>query len=141
MAEYKDKNGTTRVGDFLRGLGDVGKPILQAAAGLTGQQWLNNIASQITTSKELQQEHKQLALELYKQDIEDTKNARNNETARDISQYSSWMSKNVHEIIAFVIIGGWISTWFLDVKIDSKDVLQAVLLILGYLYGRTKPQN
>ena len=33
-----------------------------------------------------------------------------------------------------IILEGW-------VRAIKKDVLQAVLLILGYLYGRTKPQN
>ena len=141
MSKYKDKNGTTKVGDFLRSLGDVGKPILQAAGGLTGQAWLTNIAGQITTSKELNEQQKSIALEYHKSDLLDVQNARDNETLRDNNINSTWLSKNIHELIALVVIGAWISTWFMnlpDVVMIAKD---AVMLILGYLYGRTKPQS
>jgi len=76
MGQYKDENGTTRVGDLLRNLGDVGKPILKAAAGLTGQAWLSNVADGITTSKEIKEEQKKLAFELLELDTADRANAR-----------------------------------------------------------------
>jgi len=141
MGKYKDEHGKTKVGAFLQGLGDVGKPILQAAAGLTGQGWLNNIAAQISTSKDISEAQKSLALELFKLDIEDVKNARDNETQRDISEHSSWLSKNIHELIALVVVGFWIITWFKATVIDENTIIQAVLLILGYLYGRSQPQK
>lgn len=141
MGEYKKENGTTRVGDFLRGLGDVGKPILKAAAGFTGQEWLNKIAEGITTSKELKEEEKQRAISYYELDLRDTQNARYNETERDNSQYSSWLSKNIHEIIALCFALPFVATWFLEGGSVPEMASEAVMLILGYLYGRSKPQQ
>jgi len=141
MGTYKDENGKTRVGQFLQGLGDVGKPILEAAAGLTGQPWLNNIAGLISTSKEVSEEQKKIAVSMYQLDLQDTQDARANETARDTNEYSSWLSKNIHEIIALVVIGCWMVTWFVKVVIDPIIISSAVMLILGYLYGRTQPEG
>lgn len=76
MGKYKDDKGTTRVGDLLRGLGDIGKPILTAAGELTGQEWLTKVADGITTSKELKEEQKRALNELIKLDVADLANAR-----------------------------------------------------------------
>ncbi len=141
MGKYKDDNGTTRVGDLLRDLGDVGKPILEAAGSLTGRPWLNKIASSITTSKELDDQQRQAALYMHAEDLKDVQNARDNETARDSSQYSSWLSKNIHEIIAIGFCGAWVVTWFVDLPTAGEKASDAVMLILGYLYGRSKPQQ
>lgn len=72
--------------------------------------------------------------------LEDTQDARVNETARDISENSSFLSKNVHEIIALAVVGAWLVSWYLKPKIDYGEITSIVSLILGYLYGRTKPQ-
>jgi hypothetical protein len=107
MGQYKDEHGKTRVGDLLRNLGDVGKPILQAAAGLTGQAWISNIAEGITTSKEIKEDQKKLALELAKLDRQDAANERENVTARWKSDMTSdsWLSKNVRPLI---LIWSWL---------------------------------
>ncbi len=138
---YKEENGTTRVGDLLRGLGDVGKPILEAAGSLTGQPWLNAIAGKINTSKELKEEQKQAALRMHSEDLKDVQNARDNETARDNNENSSWLSKNIHEMIAILFCVAWITTWFIDMPTEAHRASDAVMLILGYLYGRSKPQS
>lgn len=79
--------------------------------------------------------------ELEKEYLKDVQNARDNETARDIDPNSSWLSKNIHELIAISLIGAWVVTWWVSATIDQEDVRTAVMLILGYLYGRTKPQK
>lgn len=142
MGKYKEDNGTTRVGDLLRGLGDIGKPILEAASSLTGNEWLSSISNSITTSKELKEEQKQAALSLYIEDLKDVQSARDNETLRDSDENSSWLSKNIHEMIAIVITVSWIVTWFIEIDQDIRlQITSAVMLIYGYLYGRTKPQS
>ena len=73
---YKEENGTTRVGDFLRSLGKAGKPILDIAAGLTGQEWLGKIADGIKTSSDLGDAEKAHALELHLSDAKDRAGAR-----------------------------------------------------------------
>lgn len=84
---------------------------------------------------------RELALGILDLEFKDVQNARDNETARDISQYSSFLSKNIHEIIALTVIGSWIITWFLETRVEDGIIASAVMLILGYLYGRTKPQD
>lgn len=119
MGEYKDKNGTTRVGDFLRSLGDVAKPVLNAAGGLTGQQWLTNMASNITTSQELKEEQKRIAFSLLELDYKDLENAREQNTKIQQSENASWIAKNlpyffdsfiliVWAAITFYIVGHWV---------------------------------
>ena len=107
MGKYKEENGTTRVGDLLRNLGDVGKPILQAAAGLTGQAWLANVADGITTSKEIKEDQKKLASELAALDLQDAADDRKNVTDRWKSDMTSdsWLSKNVRPM---VLLWSWL---------------------------------
>ena len=92
-------------------------------------------------------------IELYLKDVD---SARTNETKRDISENSSWLSKNIHEIIALQFVVGWfvmiciLFNLFLKKSINLNELVtllaatgikDMVLLILGYLYGRTKPQK
>jgi len=95
-------------------------------------------------------------VELEKEYLKDVQNARDNETARDIDPNSSWLTKNIHEIIALQFVIGWfLLLWFVinkfmagEVTINQLVLILAatglkdmVLLILGYLYGRSKPQK
>jgi len=118
------------------------------------------IAKKIITGSNKSAEEKRALLtahsELEKEYLKDVQNARDNETARDISPNSSWLSKNIHEIIAIQFVAGWfIVLWFvIDLFVSGKITVtemvlilaatglkDMVLLILGYLYGRTKPQR
>ena len=90
---------------------------------------------------ELENERMEIENELFRLEAEDVQNARDNETARDISENASFLSKNIHEIIALMVVGTWVFTWFFKTEISQSDLVGVVTLILGYLYGRTKPQN
>jgi hypothetical protein len=144
MGDYKDKHGVTRVGAFLKGLGDVGKPILKAAAGLTGQQWLSTVADGINTSKEIKKEEKEYLLELMKHDqIEQQEVSKrwNNDMVSD-----SWLSKNIRPLsVAFLTFIVSLMC-ILDMSIDSVDIkdswinLWQILLMTcigGYFGSRT----
>lgn len=88
--------------------------------------------------------------------LKDVQDARDNETKRDTSEYSSWLSKNIHEIIAILFVAGWFLILYFLIKLFLQEAItlnqlimilaatgikDMVLLILGYLYGRTKPQK
>lgn len=127
---------------------------------LPGGSILSKIGNKITSSNELTKQNKQEALlmlhEEAKMYLEDVQNARNNETERDVSKYSSWLTKNIHEIIAIQFVVGWflmiifVFHLFLNQRINLNELVillaatgikDMVLLILGYLYGRSKPQS
>lgn len=135
------------------------------AGDLSGNTLLQKVGDKIKGSTELTAEQKELALlklqndfELNKAYLQDVQNARDNETARDTSEHSSWLSKNIHEIIALLVVGGFMVMvygifavyFFSPKKIDLQDIkllfeifglTSIVTLILGYLYGRSKPQS
>lgn len=138
MKTYKEENGKTRVGDFLRGLKDVGKPILQAAGSLTGQAWLTTIAGKIKTSNELDSEQRVLANELIRIDLDDLKNARSRDVKIQESQNSSILAKNVGYIIDIVLItllvGIVVSLFKLEIPDGNGDILYMVLgVAIGYV--------
>ena len=67
MPKYKDKNGTTRVGDALRWLLKQGKEVapelLKIAGNVTGIEALDVLASKIGADEKLSEADKQLLLE------------------------------------------------------------------------------
>ena len=67
---YKDKNGTTRVGDALRWLvargKDVAPEILDIAANITGIESLNKLSDKIKSDWQLSEADKQMLLALLK---------------------------------------------------------------------------
>ena len=93
MGDYKDKNGTTKVGDFLRTLGPVGSKILRSAGSLTGQPWLNAIAGALGANSEITEQQRQQAQELLSQDIADLANARQHDVDIQTSEHSTWVAK------------------------------------------------
>jgi len=103
MGKYKDEKGTTRIGDILRGMGDVGKPILAAAGKLTGQPWLNAIADGIKSSSDIKGEQKRALFEMLKLDVADRKDSRNMNVEIQKSKNASWLSKNIVPMLAIVL--------------------------------------
>lgn len=138
MGERK-KFKDSKLGKFLRKVGsDVGNIAddLLPDKGLLGL-----VKNLIIKDNTMKPEDKKMALEMLNAELKDTQNARDNETARDTSEYSSFLSKNIHEIIAICVIGGWMTSWYYKPLIDYREITGAVMLILGYLYGRSKPQS
>jgi len=79
--------------------------------------------------------------DMSKEYLLDVQNARDNETTRDTDPNASFLSKNIHEMIALLVVGGWMVSWFIKTEITQADLIGVVTLILGYLYGRSKPQK
>jgi len=107
MGEFKEEHGKTRVGAFLKNIGNIADPILKAVGNLTGFEALNVISDLIVTDKELSAEQKQEAVSLIQLDRADLINARENNTLIQESQFSSWMDKTIPFIIDLFILMIW----------------------------------
>lgn len=132
------KKNKTKLGEFLQTIGGGALDVVKGIA--TGKDPFSAILSAVAGSI-ISPEDGDLALKFHQEDLKDVQNARSNETVRDTSEFSGWLSKNIHELIALVVIGAWIITWFVKSVLPPTEITGAVMLILGYLYGRTKPQT
>ena len=145
---YKEKNGTTRVGDALRWLAKQGKTIapeiLNLAGNVTGIEGLNKLSDAISKDKELTEIDKQLLLAELQQDVIEMQEV----TKRwqyDMSS-DSWLSKNIRPLsLAFLTL-----TLFIYIILDSSikgfiisdnwiDLLSSLLLLVygGYFGARS----
>ncbi len=95
---YKEEHGTSRVGDFLRGIGksDTLGKILGVAGNIATGDWGGAIGI-ITGSKELTGPQKQLALKELEKDMVETQEITKRWEA-DMSS-DSWLAKNVRPIV------------------------------------------
>ena len=115
---YKEKNGTTRVGDSLRWLASQGKNIapelLDIAGAITGIKGLESLANKINGNIELSESDKlmlQANIEMDKQDIISVTDRWKSDMTSD-----SWLSKNIRPLtLAFLLV-----CMFLFVMLDSS---------------------
>ena len=142
---YKEIHGTTRVGDFLRGLGKsklLGK-VLDAGLELATGSPKEALKTILTNSDELSKEEMQYALDLLKLDLEEQK-AISNRWEFDMSS-DSWLSKNIRPLVLAYLTSCTTIIIILDsaqalfVKDSWIDLLQSLLLtvIFAYFGGRT----
>ena len=94
MGKHKDEHGKTRVGVFLKGLGEVADPLLKVAADLTGVEALDALSDAITTDKELSIEDKKEAQRLLKIDLDEVTKRWEHESKSD-----SWLPKNIRPLM------------------------------------------
>ena len=148
MAKYRDKNGTTRVGDALRWLVRQGKEVapelIQLAGNITGIDSLKQLSKKIKESDKLSEIDKQILLEELRYDMLEMQEV----TKRwqyDMSS-DSWLSKNIRPLtLAFLT-----ATLFIYIILDSSiqgfkiddnwiDLLSSLLLLVygGYFGART----
>ena len=115
---YKEKNGTTRVGDALRFLAKQGKgfapELLEIAGNLTGVKALEKLGDAIKGDKAISKEDKDLLLQELQYDMQlETEITRRWEA--DL-QSDSWASKNIRPYtLAFLLI-----CMFVFVMLDSS---------------------
>jgi len=97
---YKEKNGTTRVGDSLRWLVDKGgivaPELLDIAGSLTGVKALSALGDKISGSSELSETDKKMLLAQIEMDKEDMINI-SNRWKYDMES-DSFLSKNIRPI-------------------------------------------
>jgi hypothetical protein len=117
---YKEKNGTTRVGDSLRWLVDKGSVVapelLDIASSLTGVKALSALGNKISGSTELSETDKKMLLAQIEMDKEDMINI-SNRWKYDM-QSDSFMSKNIRPYtLAFLTFA-----MFLFIILDSSNI-------------------
>jgi len=148
MAKYRDKNGTTRVGDALRWLVKQGKEVapelIQLAGNITGIDSLKQLSKKIKESDKLSEIDKQILLEELRYDMLEMQEV----TKRWISdnQTESYLTRNIRPLtLAFLT-----ATLFIYIILDSSiqgfkiddnwiDLLSSLLLLVygGYFGART----
>ena len=142
MGDYKKKNGTTRVGDFLRSINF--SKALDVVAKLTSGDVSGAIKELSDNSNELTQEQREVALELVKLDMkaqEDVTNRWKYDMESD-----NWLSKNVRPLalifltVATVLIAISDSmNWNFNVDNSWIDLLKTLLITVytAYFAGRS----
>ena len=132
---YKERNGTTRVGDALRWLTEQGKnlapEILDIAGTVTGVEGLNRLSDKINGSTELSDFDKKMLNEQLKLDIQEMKSI-SSRWKSDMTS-DSFASKNIRPYtLAFLTIS---LTLFiiLDSSGDSFKVDEAWINLLKNL--------
>lgn len=140
MGKFKEKHGHSRLKEVLNDLGDVGKPILSLLGEtIPNAGILTKVASKITTSKELEQQKKDELLNLVSIIADDLDSAREHNTDIQISQFSSWMAKNVPYMLDLFIsiIWGFVTVFIVaqTFKLIHTDV--DLVPVLGIYSGIT----
>lgn len=145
---YKERNGTTRVGDALRWLVKQGKNvapnILDAAGSITGIDSLKDLAKQIEGSTQISEADKELLLEELRYDMLEMQET----TKRWVSdnQTDSYLTRNIRPLTLAFLTATLFIYIILDsslegFKIDSNwiDLLSSLLLLVygGYFGMRS----
>lgn len=142
MGDYKKKNGTSRVGDFLRSINF--SKALDVVAKLSSGDVSGAIKELSDNSNELTQEQREVALELVKLDMkaqEDVTNRWKYDMESD-----NWLSKNVRPLalifltVATVLIAISDSmNWNFNVDTSWIDLLKTLLITVytAYFAGRS----
>tara|TARA_R110002051_G_scaffold306246_2_gene376672 strand:+ start:1085 stop:1603 length:519 start_codon:yes stop_codon:yes gene_type:complete len=118
---YKERNGSTRVGDFLRGVGGVAPEILEIASKIIpGAGGLSVLAERIKGTDSMSELDKEIALRELDLDMAEAEQVTRRWEADMHSD--SWLSKNVRPLtLAFVILST-ITIIVLDSSLDTFTV-------------------
>ncbi len=142
MGDYKKKNGTSRVGDFLRSINF--SKALDVVAKLTSGDVSGAIKELSDNSNELTQEQREVALELVKLDMKAQEDVTNR--WRYDMESDNWLSKNVRPLalifltVATVLIAISDSmNWNFNVDTSWIDLLKTLLITVytAYFAGRS----
>ena len=142
MGDYKKKNGTTRVGDFLRSI-NFSKAI-EVIAKVTSGDIKGAIKELSENSSELTQEQREVALELVKLDMKAQEDVTNR--WRYDMESDNFLSKNVRPLalifltVATVLIAISDSmNWNFNVDNSWIDLLKTLLITVytAYFAGRS----
>lgn len=153
---YKEKHGTTRVGDFLRKIKGVAPEILNVAGAITGVDTFNKLGSMIENDEKLSKEQKELALaelELdikeYQLQVEDRDSARK----RQVEIAKSGKKDLLYNVAGFIGLGVFAfvvySIIFLEVPKDNKEIFihligiveGVALSIFGFFFGTSDTEK
>jgi len=144
MGKYKDKNGTTKVGDFLRGVKNVAPDILNLAGNITGIEVLGVLGDKIKGSDTLTPIEKETALKLLEIDKAEMEEVTKRWQA-DLNSDNS-LSKNVRPLVMMFLTVSMaifiiVDSSFKDFKVreDWISLLSSLLLLVygAYFGGRS----
>jgi len=131
MAKYKEENGTTRVGDFLRDL-DLAKSIEVVGSLATGN--IKGAIDAITGAESISPEQREHALKVMQLDIEEMKSV--SKRWESDMKSDSYLSKNVRPmslifltITTVVLI--YIDSFNMRVEVPSEWIELLKSLLLG----------
>lgn len=133
--KYKDKNGTTRVGDALRWLVKQGKNVspelLDLASGITGIKQLSSLGDVIRGDKDLSPEDKTLLLQEMENDmvemVEVTKRL-----GMDNEHTITRLVRPVSYLAMFIL---FLSVVLLDGNVGCFEVEEAYIPVIQSLFG------
>lgn len=131
---YKDLNGTTRVGDFLRSIGksNLLEKVLGSASDLITGDVKGAIQNILRSSDELTPEQRIHALKLLESDVKE-----NEEVSKrwDYDMKSdSWLSKNIRPLVLAYLVFCTTIYIILDSSIEAFNVAEHwVTLLTGLL--------
>lgn len=144
MGNYKEENGTTRVGDFLRKAKGVAPDLLNLVGNVTGVDMLKNIGNHIKGDTSLSREDKETALKLLELDIIEAQEV-SKRWSSDM-QSDSYLSKNVRPLtlmflilfMSFIIVTDSKTEWNFEVRESYITLLESLLLtvIVAYFGSR-----
>jgi len=145
---YRERNGSTRVGDALRWLAKQGKTIapelLDIAGSITGIDALEKLGEKISGEKTLTEFDKKMLIEQIELDKEEFKSISNRWSSDMVSD--SWLSKNIRPLSLGFLTFSAVLLVFIDagsinfeVSEDWISLLQILLLTIysAYFGGRT----
>lgn len=136
MGKYKDKHGTTRVGDFLRDI-DLGASL--KVVGNLAQGNIDGAIDVITGNETMTDEERAFALQVMELDIQEMKGV-SNRWESDMKS-DSWLSKNVRPLsLTFLTITTvvliYIDAFDSSVTVPNEwiDLLKSLLLGIYIAY-------
>lgn len=153
---YKEKHGTTRVGDFLRKLKGVAPDILNVAGTVTGVSGLKDLGKMIEKDDKLSPEKKELALaelELdikeYEIEVADRESARKRqiEVARTgkrdlLYNVSGFIGLGVFAFVVYAIIYMEVPKSNKEIFIHLIGIVEGVALsIFGFFFGTSDTEK
>ena len=141
MSKYRDKNGTTRVGDALRWLVKQGKEvapeILKIAGNVTGIEALEQLADKILTNKTLSETDKQMLLEELRFDMIEMQEV--TKRWQYDMQSDSWLSKNIRPLSLAFLTASLFVYIILDSSLEgfkiAKEWINLLSSLLLLVYG------
>ena len=133
---YKEINGTTRIGDFLRSInksGLIGK-VVDTAGDVAKGDILGALKTLLTNDDSMTPEERSFAIEMVKLDIEKERSISNRWTA-DL-RWGNTLTKSIRPLVLIFLTGSFIVGWYLGYPLDEvSNVL--TIVVTSYFGGRS----
>ena len=125
---YKERNGTSFVGDALRKITGVAPDILELAGSVTGIKALSNLGQKIAGTDTISEQDKEIILKELEKDIA----VEIEITKRWVADANSdnWLSKNVRPSICFLYTFATLIFIFCDSYFEGFNVSEQWITIL-----------